>query len=128
MKIDLFSQENDKEKLSHLKQMLLLAVADDKLDKKELGALAAVMSRDDMTRADFERCINEPESIEMVLPKDENAKAKYLRDMVLLMMADGVVEACEMKTCKLTAQALGYEPEVVDDLLERLISSIKEGK
>lgn len=128
MKIDLFSQENDKEKLSHLKQMLLLAVADDKLDKKELGALAAVMSRDGMTRADFERCINEPESIKMVLPKDENAKAKYLRDMVLLMMADGVVEDREMKTCKLTAQALGYEPEVVDDLLERLISSIKEGK
>ena len=128
MEIDLYSKEDKREQLSHLKQLILLALADGRLDKRELGALAAVASRDGLTRPDVERCIKDPDSVDFVMPDEENSKAKYLRDMVLLMMADGVVEAREMEICRLTAQALGYEPEVIDGLLYGLVRSIEEAE
>ena len=126
MGLNLYSQEKDSEKLSHLKQLLLMAVADGHLHDKELAAIAAVMSRDNLTEEDFAKCIDDPDSIDIVLPKSDNSRVKYLRDMVLLMMADGVIDKSEMETCRLTAEALGFRSDVVDELLQGLIKSIRQ--
>lgn len=120
---DIFSSGR-KAKLSHLKGLVALAMADGKLEKSELAAIAAVCSREGLSETDLKKCIENPGSIEFNPPKDDETKIKYLRDMVLLMMCDGNIDDNEVLVCKLTAEALGFKHEVIDAMVLDIIEDI----
>lgn len=123
---DFFSSRNKEAKLSHLKNLVVLSMADGKVDKSELAAIAAICSREGLTEDDFRKCLNNPQSIDFVPPKDNITRVRYLKDMVLLMMSDGNVDENELLVCKLTAEALGFKHEVIDAMLFDIIAEIKE--
>ena len=58
---DFFNSNNDREKLSHLKALVALSLADGKLEKAELAAIAAVCQREGLTDADLKKCIDDLE-------------------------------------------------------------------
>lgn len=122
---DFFKSRESREKLSHLKNLLAVAFADGKLEKTEVAALAMVMARDGLTPSDFERCVENPESIKFLPPKSPEQRIVYLRDMVLLMMCDGDIDDRELAICKATAIALGFKHEVIDAMIMDIISDIK---
>ena len=122
---DLFSNRSKKEKLSHLKNLVVVMLADGKISKSELGGIAAVMSREGLTEDDLHRCMENPESIDFVIPDSEEKKLQYIHDMVLLMMIDGHIDDDEFIVCKVTAEALGYRHEVVDAIILKTIADVK---
>ena len=65
-----------------------------------------------------------PDSINIVLPEDEDTKLAYLRDMVAMMMIDGELDEQEMAICKLYAMALGYRGIIVDGMIAGVIDSL----
>ena len=91
---DFFSSNEKRVQLSHLKNLVALMLADGKIEKAELAAIAAVCSREGLTDADLKRCIKSPESIDFVPPSDNLQRIQYLKDMVLLMMSDGDSNTC----------------------------------
>lgn len=117
--------DNNKEKLSHLKNLVTLSLADGKLEKAELAAISAVISREGMTQKDLEKCIKDPRSIEFVPPTSNNTKIQYLKDMVCLMMADGNIDNNEIMVCKMTAEMLGFRNDVIDVMIMEIIEEIK---
>lgn len=118
--------DDNKEKLSHLKNLIALSMADGKLEKAELAAISAVISREGMTQEDLERCINNPKSIEFVPPTSNSTKIQHLKDMVYLMMADGNIDDNEVMVCKITAEMLGFKHEVIDAIVFDTIEEIKK--
>jgi uncharacterized tellurite resistance protein B-like protein len=129
---DLFSSKDKRAKLSHLKNLIVLTMADGKIEKSELASIAAVCSREDISDSDFKKCLENPESIEFIAPKDDKTRLRYLTDMVLLMMSDGNIDENEMVICKMTAEALGYRHEVIDamilDIMADLSKKVKSQK
>lgn len=123
---DFFSSKGKRAKLSHLKNLVALSMADGKVEKTELAAIAAVCSREGLTENDLQKCLNNPDSIKFVPPTDDNTRLKYIKDMVLLMMSDGNIDKNEMLVCKLTAEALGYKHEVIDAMIIGIIAELKE--
>lgn len=123
---EFFSSRDKRAKLSHLKNLVVLSVADGNVEKPELATIAAVCSREGLTESDLQKCINDPESIEFVPPTDDKTRLRYLEDMVLLMMSDGNIDNKEMLVCKVTAKALGYKPEVIDAMLLNIIAELSE--
>lgn len=123
---DLFSSREHREQLSHLRNLLTVAYADGRMDKREVAAIAAIMTRDDISEADFKRCLEHPESIDFVAPRDNEQKLIYLHDMVALMMIDGNIDEKEMVVCKATAEALGYRHEIIDALILSIIAKVKQ--
>ena len=124
--LDFFNSKNDREKLSHLKALVALSLADGKLEKAELAAIAAVCQREGLTDADLKKCIENPQSIDFVAPSDNATKIKYLKDMVLLMMCDGNIDEKEFVVCKVTAEVLGFRHEVIDAMILDIIKELKE--
>lgn len=122
---DFFSSNEKRAKLSHLKSLVALSMADGKVQKSELVAIAAVCSREGLSDCDLQKCLNNPESIDFVPPTDDNTRLRYLKDMVLLMMSDGNIDKNEYAVCKLTAEALGYRHEVIDAMLLDIIGELK---
>lgn len=123
---DLFTSKEKKAKLSHLKNLVALSMADGKVEKSELAAIAAVCSREGLTENDLPKCLNNPGSIDFVPPTDDNTRLRYIKDMVVLMMSDGDIDNNELLVCKLTAEALGFKHEVIDAMILNIIAEIKE--
>ena len=111
-------------RLGQLKNLVMLAAADGKVTDSELAVLLVVASRENITPDEFNRVIEDPDSITIDLPEDEDTKLAYLRDMVALMMVDGELEEQELAICKVYAMALGYRSSIVDGMIAGVIDSL----
>ena len=116
------TQEN--QRLGQIKNLVMLAAADGHLTDSELAVLLAVASREHITPDDFNKVIDDPDSVNIDLPEDEDTKLAYLRDMVALMMIDGELDEEEMAICKIYAMALGYRSSIVDGMIAGVIDSL----
>lgn len=116
------TQEN--QRLGQIKNLVMLAAADGHLTDSELAVLLAVASREHITPDEFNKVIDDPDSVNIDLPEDEDTKLAYLRDMVALMMIDGELDEEEMAICKIYAMALGYRSSIVDGMIAGVIDSL----
>lgn len=122
---DFFSSKTNKEKLSHIKALVALAMADGKLEKSEMAAIASVCSREGVSENEIKKILENPDSVDFVPPTSDGKKLQYLRDMCLLMMVDGDMDKNEILVCKLTAEALGYRHELIDKIVKDIIDDLK---
>lgn len=115
-------QEN--QRLGQLKNLVMLAAADGNFTDSELAVLLAVASRENITPEEFDKVIDNPESVTIDLPTDEDTKLGYLRDMVALMMIDGELDEQEMAMCKVYAMTLGYRSSIVDGMIAGIVDTL----
>ena len=114
----------EQQRLGQLKNLVMLAAADGRLTDSELAVLLAVASRENISPDEFNRVIEDPDSVTIDLPEDEDTKLAYLRDMVALMMVDGELEEQELAICKIYAMALGYRSSIVDGMIAGVVDSL----
>lgn len=114
----------EQRRLGQLKNLVMLAAADGRLTDSELAVLLAVASRENISPDEFNRVIEDPDSVTIDLPEDEDTKLAYLRDMVALMMVDGELEEQELAICKIYAMALGYRSSIVDGMIAGVVDSL----
>ena len=112
------------QRLGQLKNLVMLAAADERLTDSEMAVLLAVASREKITPEEFDKVIDDPDSVSITLPEDEETKLVYLRDMVAMMMVDGELDEQEMAICKLYAMALGYRGSIVDGMIAGVIDNL----
>ena len=115
---------NDNQRLGQLKNLVMLAAADDRITDSELAVLLAVASRENIAPEDFSNVLENPDSVTIELPEDEDTKLAYLRDMVAMMMVDGELDEQEMAICKIYAMALGYRGSIVDGMIAGVIDQL----
>lgn len=114
----------DRLRMGQLKNLVMLAMADGKLTDSELAVILAVASRENISPDDLTKVIEDPDSVSINLPDDEDTKLAYLRDMVAMMMVDGELEEQELAICKIYAMALGYRSSIVDGMIAGVIDSL----
>jgi len=111
-------------RLGQLKNLVMLAMADNRLTDSELAVILAVASREKVTPDELNQVIENPESVKITLPEDEDSKLAYLRDMVAMMMVDGELDEQELSICKIYAMALGYRGSIVDGMIAGVIDKL----
>ena len=116
--------KKDQQRLGQLKNLVMLAAADGHVTDSELAVLVAVASRENITPDEFNRVIENPDSVTINLPDDEDTKLAYLRDMVAMMMVDGELDEQELAICKIYAMALGYRGSIVDGMIAGVVDSL----
>ena len=114
----------DLQRLGQLKNLVMLASADEKVTDSEMAVLLAVASRENLTPEEFNKVIDDPDSVNITLPEDEETKLAYLRDMVAMMMIDGELDEHELAICKLYAMALGFRSSIVDGMIAGVIDQL----
>lgn len=119
-----YHNKNDQQRLGQLKNLVMLAAADGHLTDSEMAVLLAVASREKLTPDEFNKVIDDPDTVTIDLPEDEDTKLAYLRDMVAMMMIDGELNEQEMAICKLYAMALGYRGSIVDGMIAGVIDQL----
>lgn len=122
--MDTKNDNKDQQRLGQLKNLVMLATADGRFTDSELAVLLAVASRENITPEEFNRVMEDPDSITIDLPDDEDTKLAYLRDMVAMMMVDGELDEQELAICKIYAMALGYRTSIIDGMIAGVIDNL----
>lgn len=114
----------DSQRLGQLKNLVMLASADERITDSEMAVLLAVASRENITPEQFSQVIEDPDCVSITLPEDEDTKLAYMRDMVALMMIDGELDEQELAICKLYAMALGYRGSIIDGMIAGVVDQL----
>ena len=124
-KMYLFKSKEEKARLSNIKNLIALAMADGKVERSELAAIAAVAERDNIDEKEIKKILEGKDKVKFVVPETNSEKIRFLQDMVALMMIDGNIDDNEFALCKLVAIDFGYRHEVIDAMILDIIASLK---
>lgn len=113
----LFKSKEEKARLSNLKNIISVSMADGELGEDELTIIALAAARDNISERDVEKMLKGKDRIKFTVPDTDEMKMRFLTDMVILMMVDGSLGDSELRMCKNAARLYGYGDEVVDDLV-----------
>ena len=102
--------ENDKIESdeSHVRNLILMAKSDNSIDKKELEVIMQVGKERGFDRDEVIEFIKDNQRTGLIRPDTVLEKFEQLHDLVLVMLADGVIEEDEMDFIVNFANKLGF--------------------
>lgn len=125
--IELFDSRDKKKRLSHIRNLIVLAVSDGSIDKSEMDLIFKIGLRAGISPEELERILERPESINFYPADSFRERIEQLYEMVLVMMVDGEFHENEIAFCKLTALKLGFKHEIIDKMVFDTVEMISDG-
>lgn len=126
--LDSFRNYQNKKHLSHLKNLLIVALADGKIDSTEMALLEDVALRLGLTKKEIDEVKTSPESYEFSPPSSHEHKIRQLIEIVHLMLVDREIDQREVKLCKDLAIKLNINPLIVDNIIEEIIKGVLQNR
>ena len=102
---------------SHLKNLMVLAMADGHLDLGEEHLLIAIAHRLGLSEDDIADIRNNLDDIEFRLPSHYDDRIEQLHDLFTLMSIDGHIDEEELEMCR----ELGHKYELTHTVIEEMI-------
>lgn len=122
-----FESTEKKEIKSHLRHLVRLAKADGVFHKDEIKFIKRVGRENGLTDNEVQKIMDDPTSVDIVLPTTAEGKFNQIFDLVQLMMRDGEVNDAEMDFCMELANRLGFRKVIVGVLVAKITRGIAEG-
>lgn len=107
------------QKESHLKNLLLLTMADGHLAEIESHLLIAIAHRLGLDEEDLDRIKKKLSDIEFTMPKMYDDKIDQFQDMLTLMAVDGHIDPDEESYCMEIADKFQFTHVVVEEMLKK---------
>ena len=125
--LSIFDSKEKKNRLSHMLNLLAVACADGVLEQSEIDLFLQIGKRIGVSESELQRVVANPGSVKLVAPDNDADRIALLYDMVLMMMINGDIDDNEVLFCKSTAVRLGFNPKVIDLIVQRVIELVKSG-
>jgi len=125
--LELFDSRDKKKRLSHIRNLMVLSLADGRLAKDEVDLVIKIGLNAGLTREELNRVISRPDSINFSPPETSRERIEQLYDMVMVMMVDGDIDENEVNLCKIIANGLGFRPVIIDKMILEVIDVIVQG-
>lgn len=112
--------------LKHLVALSLIAHGDESHPAEEafLKSVAKRLNIDDITAAEI---IDQPEEYDQGLQVQETDRYTFLGDILKLIAADGNIDDDEIEYCRTICKKLGFEQQMVDDIIMKMKAHIDNG-
>lgn len=106
---------------SHLKNLMVLAMADGHLDLIEEHLLIAIAHRLGLSESDIEDIKNNLDKIEFSLPKLYDERLEQLGDLFTLMSVDGHIDEKELEMCRELGRKYQLPEYTIEEMLQKFI-------
>jgi hypothetical protein len=124
---DIFDGSEKKKRLSHIKNLLILAGRDGEITKDEMNLIFTIAVEKGLSPEEFNRIVERPESVSFYPPNTYKERIDQLIDLVRLMMIDGEIDEDEMIFCKTVAEKLGFNHRIIDKIVNDIIHVVVQG-
>lgn len=125
--LDLFDSRDKKKRLSHIRNLIMLALSDGTFDKSEMELITKIGISAGLTPNELQRIFARPDSIDFYPPETYRERIEQLYDMVLVMMVNTEIHENEILICKLIAEKLGFKHTIIDKMVRDTIDMIING-
>ncbi|MDH5366956.1 MAG: TerB family tellurite resistance protein [Cyclobacteriaceae bacterium] len=109
--------QNQKE--SHLKNLIVLTMADGHMAEIENHSLISIAHRLGFDEKDIERIKSNLDNIEFVMPDKYDEKIEQFKDLLWLMVVDGHIDPEEESICREIAKKFELTHVVVEQMLAK---------
>lgn len=114
----------EEQKRAYIQSLFAIACVDGDFDESEQAFLFMVAQKMEMSPDEFEACIPAGsfslDDVNIDPPDNDEIRIQWLRNLILMVAADGVLAPTEYQTCLLFAEKLGFQPQVIDQVLSNL--------
>jgi len=110
----LFDSRETKEKKSHFKNLVMLACVDGDFDDNEKEFLINTGIRWGLTRGQVMSVLKNPDGVKFVIPNDPEKRLAQLEDLVVMILADGVIEQVEVDFVQTLAVKMGLIIAIIE--------------
>jgi len=117
---NLFRTNRHGQVLSHLNNLIAVALADGTLDRSEWKLLAAIAQARGVTEDELLDIKEEAETIKFIAPPTYREKIRQIYELVDVMKADGEIDEAEVQICRKLAEKLNINPRIINDMLRRI--------
>jgi uncharacterized tellurite resistance protein B-like protein len=117
----------DKTDASHIKNLIEMAAADGRLHESEKELLKTLARRYGISESHLSEIQNNPNKVELKVPKNERKKFQQLYDLIYMMGIDNHIHNNEADLAKTLAIKFGYKPEIARELVDVISENIKNG-
>ena len=107
-------------KLAFFQNLVLVAVADGRLEEHEQDFLLQLGNRIGLTAADVRPLADNLGVLSFVVPADGPQKTLELQTLVQMMLQDGQLDTREYDLCLDYARRIGYSKQLLDDMVSQL--------
>lgn len=116
------------DKFDQLKNLAVMSAADGSLSENEIALLVDRCHELGLSEEHLEKAIAFALSrtATMALPTNVAEQEVVLEDLIRMMAADGQLAESEKRLFALSAAKMGFPPEKLDALIDRLVKSVSE--
>ncbi len=122
----LFDSRETKERKSHFKNLILLALVDGDFDENERNFLIQTGINWGLSESQARSVVENPHSVKFVLAKEPDHRIVQLHDLIIMMLADGVIMEAEMDFVTTLAVKMGFRASDVPRMLESIIDAARQ--
>lgn len=107
---------------THLNILVQLAKVDGVVVQDEIDLIKQIGQANGMSSDEISRCFDDPELVENLDKLSDDEKYEYIYNIVQLMKIDGRLYKEEIAFCAKMASKLGYDEEVLLELMLKIYS------
>lgn len=111
-KLDLNSRER------HLKNLVAIARIDGHLHQDEVQFLYNIGEKYEFSKEEVDGMLDEDDIEQAEIPTLPSHRVGQLFDLVIMMMADNVIDQKELELCRHMCRRYGYHPTLITRLIE----------
>lgn len=120
----LFMSKEKKEQLAHITNLISMAKLDGEISEEEKNCIVNLATRMELSEDEFEQCLKDSENIVVEIPKSDEDKVVFLRNLAMLMMVDGHVSDNEYQFLSYMVDKFGYEQSAINVLVNDILKEV----
>lgn len=115
-------------KLNLIKNLILLGKSDNNLSEQEIDIITQIAKHHQLTYKDIDYIVSNSDKIPFSIPSTFTERLAALYDLVVLMVSDFKIHENEKKFCVDLAKKYDFNPQIIDELIEDVLSFVIDGK
>lgn len=112
--------ETKEKKIAFFQNLILVALSDGKLEKKESDFLLMIGNQLGLTTEDTRSITDNIGTLKFIIPVEGMQKTLELQTLVMMMLQDNSLANREYNVCLDYARRIGYSQDFLDDLIAQL--------
>ena len=116
------------DKLNHIKNLFILGKSDGNLNEKEIQIISEIAKHHQLSINEINYILSDKTQLPFSLPATFTDRLTMLYDLVLLMVSDLCIHENERELCIDLAKKFEFNPQLIDELTEDILSFVIEGK
>ena len=116
------------DKLNHIKNLFILGKSDGVLNEKEIQIISEIAKHHQLSINEINYILSDKTQLPFSLPATFTDRLTMLYDLVLLMVSDLYIHENERESCLDLAKKFEFNPQLIDELTEDILSFVIEGK